>query len=609
MSATVLSPSTRHVAASGVPVTALVWLGFSILLTAMWAAGHTPHGDVDDLLKAREIRLLIGSGDIFDRTIPGILQPQPFVSHWPWIVDMPYALVALALRPVLGDAGALSAAFFWVPLLLLAPTLMCLRGIIGRLGFERPDSAFLVGTLPLLGIVGEFQPGRIDYHNLQMLLLALSVWLILSPGRWTALANGVVTALAIAIGLELALFFLIVMAIHAIEFVIGDSRAGKRLRAYGAGLAIAACGLFFAITAPADYATALCDRYSSPLALALIAAGASFVIVSVAAVRAHPVARLTGLALCAAGSASALAYLFPHCLAGPYGGLPDYVRESWLAPRLQERSLFSRPDFVLSSDMVYKGIAIIGALASIVAAASLSWRDRAWTIACIFAVLATAHAILYFRYLRYMPMFAGPGLAFALAAALPDTLGRRLAGRVPHGGIGRLAAVLPGALVVAALVAFHLVARQAMPKPDAVDVAASCDLKALEAHRWPAHARVLSPPLVGMYLGEAVEVVAVPFHPAAQGIEHAYRFFDPATRNPRAVFVAAGATHVAVCALPGDRVERIEAAFPFTAALIGGAPPAWLSECHDTPPGLLRIYRIAASEGASAECPAPSRSP
>jgi len=605
MSATAMSGPTGRARASGAPVLILVWLAFCILLTAMWMAGHSPHGDVDDLLKAREVRLLVDTGDIFGRTIPGILQPEPFVSHWPWIVDLPYAAVALVLRPFTGEPAALSAAFFAVPLLLLAPTLVLLRSIVGRLGFDHPDIVFLVSALPLLGMVGEFEPGRIDYHNLQMLLLAACVRLLLAPGLRTALLNGVLAALAMAIGLELALFFLLVMAILSLEFVFGGRDAARRLQAYGLGLAAAAGGLFFVVVSPANYGVAFCDRYASPLTLALIAAGCSFIAVPALAGRAGPAGRIALLAACAAASATVLAALFPECLAGPYGALPDYVRGNWLARLDQEKSLFARPDFVLSNDMAYKGLAMVGALASLGAAWALRWRDRAWTIQCLFAVLATAHAVLYFRYLRFVPMFAGPGLAYALALALPPGLGRWLAGTASRASTVRLAPLMPGLALVAALVGFHLVVRPQDARLDAVETAAACDLSKLGTYRWPAGARVLAPPLVGIYLTDrsSVDVVAVPFHAGAPGIERAYRFFDPATADPQGVAREAAATHVAVCAWRGQRLQRLESAFPLTAALIQGQPPVWLSQCPDAPSALLRVYGITGADGKAPACP------
>jgi hypothetical protein len=590
---------------SGRATALLAWAALALLLSVLWAIGHSPNGDVDDLLKAREVRLLLDTGDVFDRTLPGILQPEPFVSHWPWIVDLPYAAVAFLLRPLTGADGALAIAFFAVPLLLLAPTLLLLYRIIEALGFAHPAVVLAVSALPLLRSVGEFQPGRIDYHNLQMLLLVVSVWLTLSPGRLTAVANGLVTAVALATGLELAFFLTLVLAIHAFEFIRRGAGAGERMQAFGLGLAGAAALLYPAVTAPSAYGQALCDRYSSPLALALVFAGVSFAVVPAVCRRAGGATRAICLAVVASSSAVAVALMFPHCLEGPYATLPDYVRDHWLGRLDQEQSLLARPDFVLSGDMIYLAVAIVGALASAVAAWTAGGRDRSWTLYSLFAVLAALHAVVYFRYLRFLPLFAGPGLAYALQAMLPLHMGRWLAGRVampPR----RWIVVAPGLALSAGLIGFHVVAVPEVRAFEAAVFAEACDLDGLPAYHWPAGARVMAPPLIGVRLFSASSppaVVAVPFHTGARGIERAYRFFDPATPDARAVIADAQATHVAVCAWRGPRLDRYEGDFPLAAGLVQGKPPEWLTECAVGDQARLRIYAIATATGESAICP------
>lgn len=597
---------------SGRVTVLLAWAAMVLLLSALWAAGHFPNGDVDDLLKAREVRLLLDTGDIFDRTLPGILQPEPFVSHWPWIVDLPYAAAAFALRPLTGEDSALAIAFFAVPLLLLAPTLMLLYRIIERLGFAYPAVVLAVSALPMLRTVGEFQPGRIDYHNLQMLLLVASVWLMLAPGRFPAIANGIVTAVAFATGLELAFFFALVLAIHAFEFIRRSAEAGQRLQAFGIGLACAAVLLHVALTAPSAYGQALCDRYSSPLALALVCAGVSFAVVPVFCGRAGSATRAIALAVFAVLSAVAVASMFPHCLDGPYAGLPDYVRDHWLGRLDQEKSLLARPDFVLSGDMLYLAVAIVGALASAVAAWTASGRDRSWTIYSLFAVLAVIHAVVYFRYLRFLPLFAGPGLAYALQALLPPHTARWLAGRVGVPPGRRVVVVVPGLALCAGLIVFHAVVAPEARTFEAAEFAEACDLDGLPAYRWPAGARVMAPPLVGIRLfstSSPPDVVAVPFHTGARGIERAYRFLDPATPDARAIAVEAQATHVAVCAWRGRQLIRYEQDFPLAAGLVQGRPPEWLTECAVGPRARLRIYALATAAGASETCPDPGPVP
>ena len=597
---------------SGWLTVVLAWAAMALLLSGLWALGHFPNGDVDDLLKAREVRLLLETGDIFNRTLPGILQPEPFVSHWPWIVDLPYAATAFLLRPLVGEDSALAMAFFAIPLLLLAPTLLLLYRIIGQLGFLHPAVVLAVSALPMLRTIGEFQPGRIDYHNLQMLLLVASVWLTLTPGRLAAIANGIVTAVALATGLELAFFFVLVLAIHAFEFIRRGGDAADRLQAFGIGLAGAGVLLYVALTPPSAYGQALCDRYSSPLALALVCAGTSFAILPVFCRRAGLAARAISLAMFAVSSAVVVALIFPHCLDGPYASLPAYVRDHWLGRLDQEKSLLARPDFVLSGDMFYLAVAIVGALASVVAAWAAGGRDRNWTVYSLFAVAAALHAIVYFRYLRFLPLFAGPGLAYALQAILPPRWGKWLAGRVGVPPGRRIAVLAPGLALCAGLIAFHVVAEPEVRAFEAAELAEACDLDGLPVYHWPAGARVIAPPLVGIRLFSASsppDVVAVPFHTGAGGIERAYRFFDPATSDARAIAAQAGATHVAVCAWRGRPLVRYERDFPLATGLVQGKPPGWLTECALGATARLRIYAMATITGAPGACPLPRADP
>lgn len=580
----------------------LAWLVIALILSALFMAGRFPNGDVDDLLKAHEVRFLLESGNIFDRTLPGILQPEPFVSHWPWLVDLPYAAVAFVLRPIVGLEAALSTAFLAVPLLLLAGILLFLRRLVGTFGFANPALVFVVSAVVALRALAEFEPGRIDYHNIQMLLLVAIAWLTILPGRGAALASGVLVALALTTGVELAVFLVLVFAIRAFDFIFAGRDGDRQLQLFGAALGATAMILFFAVTAPGNYAIPLCDRYSSPLALGLIAAGASFALVPFVLRNAGAATRFAVLAACGLVSVAALAMLFPNCLAGPYSGLSDYVREHWLIRIYQEASLFGRRDFVLSPDLLYLAAPMIGVLGAAVAAFVARGRDRAWVVLALFGIVAVAHTVLYFRYLRFMPLFAGPGLAYVLHSILPANLARGFAGRVAAPTM-RLLPLLPGLVLLLGLVGFHLADTPRASGLEGVDVAETCILDGREPYVWPAGGRILAPPLIGIRLisDPGATVVAIPFHTGSKGIERALRFFDPATPDPRAIAGEAEATLVTTCAWRGKRLQRIEQEFPLAAGLIQGTPPAWLTECPLPPDAMLRVYRLA-SEPADA-CP------
>jgi hypothetical protein len=124
---------------------------------------------------------------------------------------------------------------------------------------------------------------------------------------------------------------------------------------------------------------------------------------------------------------------------------------------------------------------------------------------------------------------------------------------------------------------------------------------------WPAGAVVLAPPLIGADLlaqpaGPAV--VAIPNHPAAQGIERVHRFFDPATNDPHVVLDETQANLVAVCDAPAGFAEGYREKYPLAFMLMEGHPPSWLTQC---PPGKdmpLRFYRR--TNDTDALCPSVS---
>ena len=588
----------------------LGFIGVASVLTVLWALGLPLNADPDDQLKLYEVRFLLQTGNIFDRTLPDILQPEPYVTHWPWIVDLPYAGLTAVLAPLMGLEPALRTMRFIVPLLLLAPTLYLYSRLIVAAGFGNIAVALPLAAIFAMRGLFEFAPDRIDYHNLQILLLLATLVLLLKPGRRAAAVNGALTALSLAISIEFAGFYALVMGVYAYEFVFSGKQATACIASFGAALAAAALALFFAIVPPSAYAEARCDAYSAPHMLALVSAGASFCVTALSVRNGGWPARAGLLIVLAAASLAALAVLFPQCLAGPYAALDATARKYALDLLPQEMSLLHRRDILLSPDLVSVTVLFVGALAPAAICLRQRFQDRALVIIALFSLLALLQGVLYFRYLRYLSFFSGIGLLFVVAALLPSGLRLAAALKNPRAGAGRGAAlVIPGVGLAAALVAFHLAGRPQQADIPAAMLAGACDLRGPDAdYSWPAGASVLSPPSVGAYLLALPShpiVVAIPNHPAAAGIERAYRFLDPATSDPRAVLDASKATHVVVCAWRGGPVKVLKDRYPFAADMMEGRPPSWLTECPLPAASPLRVYRYHNADGSEAACPSP----
>jgi hypothetical protein len=589
-----------------------VWIALAGLFAVLAWAGFRLNGDFDDLLKLHEIEWLLESGNLFDRTLPGILQPEPFVTHWPVLVDLPYAALAALMAPVAGLPIALAIACLVGPLLLMAPALYFYHRVITATGFANPAIVLPLAAMFAFRSFAEFAPGRIDYHNLEILLLLASLALTLSRSRHAATANGAVTALALATSLEFALFFALTMGIHATEFAIAARDGARRIASFGVALAITGAALFLITTPAGNYWVAICDTYSTPHLFALVCAGASFAMApSLAGARSRFAMRAVVLCGLAAASLAALVVLFPQCLGGPYAGLGDYLRQNWFDKINQEKSLFGRPEFVLSPSIGAMSGLFVGALALPVLAMKSRGRNRGLLIVALFSVLAVAHAVLYFRYFRYLPLFSGLGVALVLGAVVPtrSRIAEYLSCR--HFGDPTSAVLLaaPGLALTAAIVLFHLAAPQPRSSFAGAEIADECGSHSVGKYDWPAGARVFSPPMVGIRLLSPERdqaVVAIPFHASSRGVERTYRFFDPQTPDPRALLDETMATHVAVCDWPGELPAALTAGYPLTASLMDGRPPTWLLECPQVGGAPLRIYVYRRDGQPEASCPTPA---
>lgn len=582
-----------------------VWLALSSVLSLLLFLGKMPNADVDDLLKLHEIRHLLTTGDPFDRTLTGIAQPELLTSHWPWIVDAPYALMAAATAPFLGMEAAVSAAAFIVPLffLLIAVTLLFL--VIGEFEFEHPGVVLAVAALAGLPSFSEFQPWRIDYHNLQMCILLAVTLLTMRGGELAAGLTGALTALSAAISAEMVPFLALPVGFYAFAFIARKEGAEKNLRTYGLSLAAAGVAAFFLVVGPQVYTSVTCDRYSLLHLAALVTTGIVLAIATV--VTGSRWARAACLLACACAIAVLLISFFPQCLGGPLAGLNGCVRENWLLRIEQERSIFHSSDFLSSDRFARFSLAILGCSATFILAIADMERRRAWIVLALFSTLGLLLGLIYLRYLRYFPLFIGPGLVLLAYQAIPARLTiRRYFGTVlgdEPPGVLRLA--IPAIAFVVTLFAGHLVWPPQKAELIGVDIANACEKDARNWNFiWPEGARLFAPPEIGglmLDLQAKFDVVAIPSHTSAQGIERVQRFFDPATSAPAQLLDSTKATHVVVCRADENTFQATSSQFPLASQLASGKPPYWLTECPQMGP--LRIYRYTAAGGPSGKCP------
>jgi hypothetical protein len=309
--------------------------------------GRSLFTDTDDIVRFLQIRDLVQDNSFFDLRLPFISMPEPYVSHYSRIVDLPYYLVVKLLAPALGVPGAMSVATFLLPPLLLVVfcclTLYVARRLAGgRFGWlEAVATAFALAPAML-----EFTPHRIDHHNFQITLMMAMLAGMFAPAVTGGIAIGLAGAVSVAIGLECLPFVaagLGALALAAV-FDLGDARAKTQLA--GLSLALGAAPAAILSLGPPMLWETHCDTISKPWLLGMAGGGLLLTLMPLAwnarlfagAGRAR-LLRLASLAVPGAALAAGLALAFPECALGHYNIVDPLSRELWLDTLIQEKGI------------------------------------------------------------------------------------------------------------------------------------------------------------------------------------------------------------------------------------------------------------------------------
>lgn len=329
---------------------AAIWKTFAVVATLMLlsiafdAIDGVPYlQDVDDLLRAVQIRQWFDGKGFYDLAINGVAMPETYISPWSRIVDLPYFLIALVMERFMLPADALQAAYtIWPPVMAV--------GFAGSSSYVMarllPDGArarffaLLAAVLLMTYAVLEFAPLRIDHHNMQLLALSamlagVSVW---SFGGG-ALA-GVAVAVSLRIGLETLPLIAAFWAALGLLWVARAPGSVPVFRAYSLIVALSSPLLTLALAGPSVLLNVESDIFSLPYNVAVFGFGiVSFAMTYLCRENRGPFIRLTGLTVSGLFVLSGVIYLWPSLLAGPYSMIDPLSREMWLEHVTQEHSI------------------------------------------------------------------------------------------------------------------------------------------------------------------------------------------------------------------------------------------------------------------------------
>lgn len=549
-----------------------------LIVLADFADGSLFNVDVDDRLRELQIRFLLSEkGSWYDPTLPFIAMPDPYLSPWSRLVDLPYVMIAKGLSLVMPAGQALQAAFWIWPLVMLAIFSLLVTSLATRLfgGTALPQRTRMIAlalmTMFMAIAVLEFVPGRIDHHNVQILYLLAMALGVCRWDRTGGVLIGLASAASLIVGLEGLPFVAFAYAALVVALVL-------EVRGAGAVVWTASLGMFTATVLGAvaflgvpGMLSVQCDAFSAPY-IALMLGFSGILGLCCILVRGHVLVRLAALAVPSVALLGITGFSFPACLAGPYAVIDPLSRVYWFDRIWQEHSILS-----FYAGERYSLIVLFALLAAVLlAVAHLAVRQARfafapWLVVYGLAVLALVLTIVQTRYIRF-PVALAPLFLPVLLGWASDGAERKNSSRAIIAAVTLCWAILAGLFFV--VPAFQ-------PEADAVDYMASnqCAGQDFSVLASATPGRIAAPNGVGMSIlfsaPDGFSVAALPFHRASPGMKRMYEAFlssDSATRRA----ALAPFDYVAVCRSPLKAdTERA----PLYAALSAGRD--W--------PGLVRM--------------------
>jgi hypothetical protein len=578
-----LAPTRRLLLAS-----LAVTLGVGLLL-AFKLDVRSHLGDTDDAMRLVMVRDLLAGRGWYDQWLPRLSPPAGLYMHWSRLVDGGLAGLITVLR-----LGAPPATAEWLarviwPLLWILPAVVSALWLARNLGARSAVLITVVLLLVDLQAFRQFLPGRIDHHNIQIVMTLISLAAATSPRRPIACAviAGAATAIGLAVGLEGLAVQALVGASWGVR-VAFDRRQAGAAAVYGGVLAAGAAALFLIQTPPWRWGVSACDALGFNLVTSLVIAGVGLCAVAGLASRLPLIGRL--IALGAIGIVTAATYVAfdPTCLHGPFAAVEPLARKLWLdgVEEIQPLPVVFRLDRASAID----GLATL--LMTLAAAVYLAARRRTRTPQTALATLALLlSCVLAARFWRTMDYVAWIGIPL-IGVALSRVAARRLRDLfVPTIAISIF--LSPTSVAVAANSAGNAL----MPRQARSWVRTSDRCFAPDSYRQLAAlptGTVMSEIDMGSFILAFTphKALIAPYHRISHEVVLTLQAFDTPVGDAEAKVRALGATYIVDCRGLGL------ADHPGTlgARLRSGPPPAWLQPL--SPPGAtLSIWRIAKAHG------------
>ncbi|MFN3231883.1 MAG: hypothetical protein ACE363_06940 [Alphaproteobacteria bacterium] len=549
----------------------------------------------DDYIRLLRVEQVLETGSWSNPRLERVNPPTGISLHWSPLADAPLVAMTALASLFTDQKSAIRVALMVTPLLGLL-LLFVIATWAGGWLFGTPGAWMApVSVLFAEAVVGQLIPGRIDHHGIQVLLnfvLAIScIGIVRGPSRLWPLVAGLATGLTLAIGLESMPYVGAFFASLGLFWILGRDHIAQAA-AVAAGSATAVSLILLYINDPEpQYFWQACDALSGVyvMMLALVAVGWGS-LAALSSKVSNPWARTAAGGVAAGLILAVFGLVFPVCLGGPYGQIPEDVRAYWLEDVDEVQTAWA----LLTSDprrfLALYLISLIGFTASVVYLIKKGWpKDPAIPVLGIFLVIALVIAQWQIRGSTF-------AATFAILAALPAFVWLYGWAETRFGGwrrwmiLGLILLVLSPLSLGMALRSIDDVIRTSRTAmgcglPENLEVLAGLE-KGLVASSVPLGPMVL-------YFTEH-DIVVAPYHRGIDALSKAGPLLTAQNEaNARNTMAALEADYFLICDSDVAYGMRGRAGFgPFIGTLFEGADPAWLTPVPiENDQGLL-LFRV-----------------
>lgn len=568
---------------------ACVLIGIQVM-AQFWADTATTFPDTDDAMRLVQVRAFLSGQGWFDLHQARFDPPAGYNSHWSRLIDAGLAGLFIAFKTFFAPAFAERLMSAVWPVLWLIPTIGAAAAIAWRLaGREAACAALLLAAFGLPGM-GQFRPGRIDHHNVQIALalvsVAATVWSDRKP--WAAWAAGAATGLALAIGLEGLPILALCGSAIALRVVL-DPAAATSARAYGLSLAVATAAAFLVSVGPDHWTVSVCDELAINSAAAAAIAGLGLALISLLGEGQPPWRRAAALMAVAVAAAGVGLGLEPRCIGGPFAMTDPTVRTLWLYRISEMQSLMSMLRIMPLSAVAEASFPALGLIATLIMARELR-RDFGFLAAAAAFLLALAIMLDVNKFYAYALWLAAPLVAVAAMALLNRSNLKSLVTRFVAIMLVTPTSVTLGAMSIA----------KASGTAEGVDINPPDRQACVRMENYAPLARLP----VGLLIADQLEwgpyllawtphsVLAGPYHRMSAAILTSHQVFARPPEEARKVLAGTSADYLVTCGATGPLgLSEAETNSSLWGHLHRGDVPDWLAPVADLP-GPFAVYRV-----------------